>query len=52
MTGCPTISYELGKPYINQTVESGDLWKLILFFDKEGYLLTASTPGEEEEVHS
>ena len=26
------------------------MWKLLLFSDKEGYLISASAPGEDEEV--
>jgi hypothetical protein len=52
LTGCPTITYEIGKNYVNSAIEAGDLWRLIKNFDKDGFLMSGSTPGEDEEVPS
>jgi hypothetical protein len=35
---------------LKQSLQNGDLWKLLVFFDKENYLISASTPGESDEV--
>ena len=46
LTGCPTICYELENDLIQQSIQCGDFWKLMTYFDKEGFLLSASTPGQ------
>lgn len=32
LTGCPTTHYDLINPIVVQTIQSGDLWRLLKFF--------------------
>ena len=47
LTGCPTISYDFKDEYVDALIKNDEFWSLIKHFDEEGYLISASTPGED-----
>ena len=47
LTGCPSTNYDFTKPSVIKMIENGDLFKEMIRFDEQGYLLSASTPGED-----
>ena len=47
LTGCPCLSYNLSDEQVQKKIESGELWLMMKDYEETGYLLTASTPGEE-----
>lgn len=48
LTGCPSAYYDFKEDFIKLLIENGEMWKLIVSFDQEGYLISASTPGEDK----
>ncbi|CDW72805.1 calpain family cysteine protease containing protein [Stylonychia lemnae] len=50
LTGCPSTQYDLLSQYVRQTIQNGDLWKLLQFYEKEQYLMSVSTDGEDQEL--
>ena len=47
LTGCPTISYHFSDENIQKDIEKGIMWLNIKDHFDDGYLLCASTPGDE-----
>jgi calpain-15 len=47
LTGCPSTNYDFTKPKVIKMIENGELFNEMLKFDEQGYLLSASTPGED-----
>jgi len=47
LTGCPTVTYDMHNELVHDSVQKGDFWNLLEFYDQEGFLISASTPGEE-----
>jgi calpain-15 len=46
-TGCPTSRYNLQEDSVIAIAESGDLWSLMKEHEREGFLMSASTIGED-----
>lgn len=47
LTGCPSSNYDFTVDKVKKMVESGELFKQMVAFDENGFLLSASTPGED-----
>lgn len=47
LTGCPTSSFNFQDEEVLKLIDSGQFWLMVKDFDEEGYLLSASTQGEE-----
>mmetsp|Transcript_6014 Transcript_6014/g.5901 ORF Transcript_6014/g.5901 Transcript_6014/m.5901 type:complete len:145 (-) Transcript_6014:434-868(-) len=47
LTGCPTTQFHFNDEDIQKLIESGQFWLMMKDFDEEGYILSASTQGEE-----
>ena len=47
LTGCPSVSFDFRDDYVRVMFEKGEFWRLLQHFDSEGYLISASTPGED-----
>jgi calpain-15 len=47
LTGCPSVSYDFKDDYVEALISNGEFWRLMKHFDEEGYLISASTPGED-----
>ena len=47
LTGCPSTTYDFLNLKTKASIDSGDLYKKMLRYDEYGYLLSASTPGED-----
>ncbi len=47
LTGCPSISYNFEDADVINIIKNGQLWDLLKSSDEEGFLLNASTPGED-----
>ena len=48
LTGCPTSTYDFSIETTKKMIFNGQLWDKMLDFDNSGYLLSASTPGEDK----
>jgi hypothetical protein len=48
LTGAPCKSFRLDDPLLKSKIDNGELWSEFLRFDLENYIMTASTPGEDE----
>ena len=47
LTGCPSQSFYFEDDDVQAMVKNGSLWEYIRHADEEGYLMCASTPGED-----
>jgi len=47
LTGCPSQSFYFEDEHVQQMVKNGSLWEYLRYSDEEGYLICASTPGED-----
>jgi calpain-15 len=47
LTGWPGCWYDFEDELIKMLIHNGEFWELFKLFDSEGYLMSASTPGEE-----
>jgi calpain-15 len=47
LTGCPSTNYDFEKPKVVEIINNGGLFDEMKKFDEEGYLISASTPGED-----
>lgn len=47
MTGAPCQSLQFSSPDIAASIKNGSFFHRLLEMDREGYLLSASTPGED-----
>ena len=47
LTGSPTTVYTFQEQEVSGMIKSGEFWKLLLSSDQEGFLLCASTLGED-----
>lgn len=47
LTGCPGSRYTFADADVAEQVQSGAFFDLLLQFDQRGYLMSASTPGED-----
>eukprot|EP00826_Nyctotherus_ovalis_P005877 TRINITY_DN1133_c0_g2_i3.p2 TRINITY_DN1133_c0_g2~~TRINITY_DN1133_c0_g2_i3.p2 ORF type:complete len:448 (-),score=145.12 TRINITY_DN1133_c0_g2_i3:1362-2600(-) len=47
LTGCPCTYYNFEDEFVKDMVKSGVLWEQLRDADEKGYLLSASTPGEQ-----
>lgn len=47
LTGCPSCCYDFEDELIRILLNNGEFWDLFKSFEAEGYLMSASTPGEE-----
>jgi len=48
LTGAPSFTIRFLDPDVRAMLESGELWKRLLGADASGYLMSASTPGEDK----
>mmetsp|Transcript_16055 Transcript_16055/g.17391 ORF Transcript_16055/g.17391 Transcript_16055/m.17391 type:complete len:757 (-) Transcript_16055:897-3167(-) len=48
LTGAPCKSFRLDDPLMKVKIDNGELWSELLRYDLENYLMSASTPGEDE----
>lgn len=48
LTGCPSTNYDFKNQKVEKMLASGELFREMLKFDEYGYLLSASTPGEDK----
>ena len=46
MTGAPCKTIRFDDSTVVPRIESGQLWRDLMFYDKENYIMSASTPGE------
>lgn len=47
LTGCPTECFDFQDPSTQALIESGEFFRKLKSFDEQGYLISASTPGED-----
>eukprot|EP01022_Parablepharisma_sp_SALTPOND_P033003 TRINITY_DN88024_c0_g1_i1.p1 TRINITY_DN88024_c0_g1~~TRINITY_DN88024_c0_g1_i1.p1 ORF type:complete len:501 (+),score=41.00 TRINITY_DN88024_c0_g1_i1:1948-3450(+) len=47
LTGCPCTYYNFEDGFVKDMIKSGLLWTKLKEADEKGYLLSASTPGEQ-----
>lgn len=47
MTGAPCKTIRFDDSTVAPKIESGQLWRDLMFYDKENYIMSASTPGED-----
>lgn len=47
LTGAPYKSFRLDDPDVKKQIDNGELWALLLHFDKQNFIMSASTPGED-----
>lgn len=47
LTGNPTECYDFEDPIAASMIEKGTFFDMMLGYDKKGYMLSASTPGED-----
>ena len=47
LTGCPSYNLNFEDAKVKEMVTSGELFEKIVHYDKLGYMLSASTPGED-----
>ena len=52
LTGCPSSTYNFALEKVKKLIQSGELFNQMLTFDEAGYLLSASTPGEDRWTES
>ena len=52
-TGFPTVLYDFNDPETENFVKTGDLFKMMLFFQQEGFLMSGTAPGtiEQHQTH-
>jgi hypothetical protein len=46
-TGAPCETYRFADSSVSGKIKDGSLWSLLVEMDRNGYILTASTPGED-----
>lgn len=47
LTGCPSTNYDFEKPKVKAMIDSGEFFNEMKKFDEDGYLISASTAGED-----
>ena len=47
LTGCPTITFDFQDKKVKEMVSNGKLWKSLVQYDKEGFLICGGTPGQD-----
>jgi calpain-15 len=47
LTGCPTTTFSFKDQNVQDMIRSGKLWALMKQYDKEGYIMSGGTPGED-----
>lgn len=47
LTGCPSLSYNFEDEEVIEMIKTGKIWDILRAGDDEGYLMSASTEGEE-----
>lgn len=47
LTGCPTISFMFTEEKVVDMIQNGKLWSLMKSYDKEGYIMSGGTPGQD-----
>ena len=47
MTGAPCKTIRFDDSTVVPKIESGQLWRDLMFYDQENYIMSASTPGED-----
>jgi len=47
LTGCPTECFDFEDEVNEEKIKNGELFDMIRRFDESGYLISASTPGED-----
>jgi len=47
MTGAPCKTIRFDDSTVVPLIESGQLWRDLMFYDGENYIMSASTPGED-----
>lgn len=52
LTGCPSSNYDFQSEKVKKLIENGELFKEMLKFDEQGFLISASTPGEDRWTES
>lgn len=50
LTGCPSCCYDFEDELIKMLLQQNEFWELFKSFETEGFLMSASTPGEERFV--
>lgn len=46
LTGCPTASFKMASDMTQKMLKEGKLWRMLLQWDQQGYLISGGTPGE------
>ena len=47
LTGCPSSNFTFEKAKVKKMIEDGTFWNKLKHFDEMGFLISASTPGED-----
>eukprot|EP00357_Protocruzia_adherens_P011223 CAMPEP_0115030694 /NCGR_PEP_ID=MMETSP0216-20121206/37993_1 /TAXON_ID=223996 /ORGANISM="Protocruzia adherens, Strain Boccale" /LENGTH=823 /DNA_ID=CAMNT_0002408007 /DNA_START=44 /DNA_END=2515 /DNA_ORIENTATION=+ len=47
LTGCPCASYVFSDDNVQELIQNGSLWELLKQWDEDGFLISASTHGED-----
>lgn len=47
LTGCPTVSFNFAEDYVQELIKKQKLWQMLVKYDKESYLMSGGTPGED-----
>eukprot|EP00742_Colponemidia_sp_Colp-10_P006128 GILJ01006558.1.p1 GENE.GILJ01006558.1~~GILJ01006558.1.p1 ORF type:complete len:814 (-),score=130.82 GILJ01006558.1:164-2605(-) len=47
LTGCPSSNYNFADEDVQSLINSGEFWRMLVQWDADGYLMSASTPGED-----
>lgn len=47
LTGCPSINYNFQDEYVTTLIDNGEFWEILKQYDDEGFLMSASTTGED-----
>lgn len=47
LTGCPTATYSFKDDKVMEMVNTGKLWTLLKHYDKQGFIMSGGTPGQD-----
>ena len=47
LTGAPYMTIRFADEDVQKTIKNGDLWRNLVHWDQEGFIMSASTPGED-----
>jgi calpain-15 len=52
LTGCPTSYFDFEDEQVRAMIASGQLWQMMKTFDEEGFVMSVSSPGEDQSVEN